>query len=46
MLEGTLLKRSFDSEGREKTPQEMAGSVSWDISPGETVYTVVRKRGF
>lgn len=42
----TQLERSLDSESREKTPQETAGSVSWAIGPGEAVYTVVRKWGF
>lgn len=35
-----------NSEGREKTPREVAGRVSWDIGSGEAVYTMVRKWSF
>lgn len=40
MLEGT---QSLDSEGRDKTPQEVARRVPWAIGTGEAVYTVLRK---
>ena len=36
---GIRLKRSLDSRGREKTPQEVAGRILWDISSGEEGYT-------
>lgn len=36
---GIRLKRSLDSRGREKTPQEVAGRILWDISSGEERYT-------
>lgn len=33
------MERSLDFKSREKTPQEVAGRILWDISSGESGYT-------
>lgn len=33
------MERSLDFKSREKTPQEEAGRILWDISSGESRYT-------
>ena len=33
------MERSLDFKNREKTPQEEAGRILWDISSGESRYT-------